>query len=87
MAVTAVPAAGAEVAAIAQISAILWLSGKDGDGRSSRWSHHQQQLHGAHFLSEFGQRLLVTIWFYCVSGFATSVVNCSTTRVPMGLPM
>jgi hypothetical protein len=22
------------------------------------------------------------IWFYCVSGFATSVVNCGTTRVP-----
>jgi hypothetical protein len=37
--------------------------------------------------SEFGQRLLVTIWFYCVSGFATSVVNCGTTRVPKGLPM
>jgi hypothetical protein len=33
------------------------------------------------------QRLLVTIWFYCVSGFATSVVNCGTTRVPKGLPM
>jgi hypothetical protein len=31
--------------------------------------------------SESGQRLLVTIWFYCVSGFATSVVNCGTTRV------
>jgi hypothetical protein len=37
--------------------------------------------------SEFGQRLLVTMWFYCVSGFATSVVNCGTTRVPKGLPM
>jgi hypothetical protein len=36
--------------------------------------------------SEFGQRLLVTIWFYCVSGFATSEVNCGTTRVPKGLP-
>jgi hypothetical protein len=36
--------------------------------------------------SESGQRLLVTI-FYCVSGFATSVVNCGTTRVPKGLPM
>jgi hypothetical protein len=55
--------------------------------------------------SESGQRLLVTVWFYCVSGFeeeqinasytdgqqshgfASSVVNCGTTRVPMGLPM
>jgi hypothetical protein len=37
--------------------------------------------------SESGQRLLVTIWFYCASGFATSVVNCGTTRVPKGLPM
>jgi hypothetical protein len=37
--------------------------------------------------SESGQRLLVTIWFYCVSGFATSVVNCGTIRVPKGLPM
>jgi hypothetical protein len=33
-------------------------------------------------------RLLVTICLYCsVSGFATSVVKCGTTRVPMGLPM
>ena len=23
----------------------------------------------------------------CVSGFATPVVNCGTTRVPVGLPM
>jgi hypothetical protein len=33
--------------------------------------------------SASGQRLLVTVCFYCVNGFATSVVNCGTTRVLM----
>jgi hypothetical protein len=34
-------------------------------------------------LAAAGPRLLVTIWFYCGNGVATSVVDCCTTCVPM----